>query len=251
MRLMLSLLFITKRKQQTLEEKVILIQQGDHTLRDDLIQTYKPFIAKSVSAICKRYINETDDEFSIGLIAFNEAIQKFSSDKGNSLLSFADILIKRRVIDYIRQQARAKTIAINFESDQFDTESSRSSIEDEISIKDYRKKTEEQQRKEEIVQFQQKLQEFGLSFHDLVEQAPKHSDARENAIEVARILVNQEDLKQQLLAKKRLPIKQLESKVSLSRKTIERNRKYIMAIALILMGDFHYLRDYLKGVLEK
>ncbi len=38
--------------------------------------------------------------------------------------------------------------------------------------------------------------------------------------------------------------------VSVSRKTIERNRKYIIAIALILSGDYVYMKDYLKGVLE-
>ncbi|WP_404331292.1 RNA polymerase sigma factor SigI [Mesobacillus maritimus] len=252
MRLMLSLLFMAKRKQETLEEKVLLIQQGNEKLREDLIYAYKPFIAKAVSTVCKRYINENDDEFSIGLIAFNEAIEKYASDKGNSLLSFADILIKRKVIDYIRQQARApQTVSVNFESEYLEEEAVRSTIEDEISIEDYRKRTEEQQRRDEIVQFQQVLLEFGLSFDDIVQQSPKHADARKNAIEISKIIIENEDLKQQLLDKKRLPIKQLEKLVSLSRKTIERNRKYIIAISLVFMGDYMYLRDYLKGVLEE
>lgn len=243
---------MAKRKQETLEDKVLLIKQGNEKLREDLIYAYKPFIAKAVSTVCKRYINENDDEFSIGLIAFNEAIEKFSSDKGNSLLSFADILIKRKVIDYIRQQARApQTVSVNFESEYLEEEAVRSTIEDEISIEDYRKRTEEQQRRDEIVQFQQVLLEFGLSFDDIVQQAPKHADARKNSIEVAKIIIENEDLKQQLLDKKRLPIKQLEKLVSLSRKTIERNRKYIIAISLVFMGDYIYLRDYLKGVLEE
>jgi RNA polymerase sigma factor len=249
---MLSLLFMAKRKPKTLEEKVLLIQQGDVKLRDDLILAYKPFIAKTVSSICKRYINENDDEFSIGLIAFNEAIEKFSSDKGNSLLSFADILIKRKVIDYIRQQARnPQTVSVNFESELLEEEGARTTIEDEISLDDYQKRLEDQQRREEIVQFRQVLLEFGLSFDDIVQQSPKHADARKNAIEVAKIIIENEDLKQHLLDKKRLPIKQLEKLVSLSRKTIERNRKYIIAISLVFLGDYMYLREYLKGVLEE
>lgn len=247
---MLSLLFLSKRKPKTIEEKIAFIQQGDQKLRDELIHDYKPFIAKSVSSVCKRYINESDDEFSIGLIAFNEAIQKFSTERGSSLLSFADVLIKRRVIDYIRQQSRAMTISMDFESEFQDEEHSRSSIEDELSIEEFRRKNEEQLRKEEIIQFQKILKEFGLSFYEIVEQAPKHADARKNAIEVAKLLIENEELKQQLLEKKRLPIKQLEKMVHLSRKTIERNRKYIIAIAIVFMGDFVYLKDYLKGVLE-
>jgi RNA polymerase sigma factor len=249
---MLSLLFMAKRKPKTLEEKVLLIQQGDSKLRDDVIHAYKPFIAKAVSSICKRYISESDDEFSIGLIAFNEAIEKFSSEKGNSLLSFADILIKRKVIDYIRQQARAsQNVSVNFESEYLEEEGARSTIENEISIEDYRKRTEEQQRRDEIVQFQQILLEFGLSFDDIVQQSPKHADARKNAIEIAKTIIDNEELKQQLLDKKRLPIKQLEKLVSLSRKTIERNRKYIIAISLVFIGDYVYLREYIKGVLEE
>jgi RNA polymerase sigma factor len=248
---MLSLLFLGKKKQKTLEEKVVLIQQGDLVLRDDLIKAYKPFIAKSVSTVCKRYISQTDDEFSIGLIAFNEAIEKYSPEKGNSLLSFADILIKRRVIDFIRQQSRNQAISMNFGSESDEDENHRSTIIDaELSIESFRKKTDEERRREEIVQFQHILKDFGLSFKDLVENSPKHADARRNAMEVAKILSENQDLKDLLLEKKRLPIKQLENLVDLSRKTIERNRKYIIAVSLILIGDYIYLKDYIKGVLD-
>lgn len=112
------------------------------------------------------------------------------------------------------------------------------------------KKTDEELRKEEIFQFTQILQEFGLTFSDLIEQSPKHADARKNAMTVAKILVENEELKSILFDKKKLPIKQLEDYVSLSRKTIERNRKYIIAISLILTGDYVFLKDYIKGVLE-
>nr|WP_239094343.1 RNA polymerase sigma factor SigI [Bacillus sp. B15-48] len=240
-----------KRKEESLEEKVALIQQGDLELREDVIKAYQPFIAKSVSSVCKRYINETDDEFSIGLIAFNESIEKFSSEKGNSLLSFADVLIKRRVIDYIRQQSKEQTVSMDYGSESLEDGSDRSSIQDELSLEDFRKKTDAELRREEIAQFQQILQEFGLSFQNLVKQSPKHVDARKNAIEVAKILVDNEELRKHLLEKKRLPIKELEKMVHLSRKTIERNRKYIISISLILLGDYVYLKDYIKGVLEK
>lgn len=55
--------------------------------------------------VCKRYIDqEQDDEFSIGLIAFNEAIDSFHEGKGSSFFTFARLVISRKVIDYIRQQ---------------------------------------------------------------------------------------------------------------------------------------------------
>lgn len=243
---------MAKKRKRTLEEAIHLIQQGDAGLQNEIIDSYKPFIAKTVSSVCKRYIHESDDEFSIGLIAFNEAIQKYSSEKGSSLISFAEVLIKRRVIDYIRQQAKYQHLSVDLTYGFIDDEEQQSgmTVENERSIDEFRKKTEEELRREEIIQFTALLREFALSFQELLEQSPKHADARKNAMIVAKKLTENEELKQILLDKKRLPIKKLEKEVSISRKTIERNRKYIIAIALILIGDYVYLKDYIKGVLE-
>lgn len=241
---------MTKKKKRTLEEAVILIQQGDQALLNETITSYKPFIAKTVSSVCKRYIHESDDEFSIGLIAFNEAIEKYMPERGRSLLSFAEVLIKRRVIDYIRKQTKSQHISYDFDGTVNDEESPGTAIVNELSFEEYKKKKEEDIRKDEIVHFSELLRTFELSFSDLVENSPKHADARKNAILIARILVEHTDLRNLLLEKKRLPIKQLEEMVDVSRKTIERNRKYIIAISLILLGDYMYLKDYIKGVLE-
>ncbi|WP_040346095.1 RNA polymerase sigma factor SigI [Neobacillus bataviensis] len=247
---MLSLLFMTKKKKRTLEEMVLLIQQGDRDLLDELIDAYKPFIAKTVSSVCRRYIYESDDEFSIGLIAFNEAIEKYSTERGSSLLSFSEVIIKRRIIDYIRKQTKNQHISIDITNTSQEEESAGSIIVNELSLDDYQKKNDEQLRKEEILHFQRLLTTFDLSFSDLVENSPKHADARKSAILTAKILVEDPELKESLFEKKRLPIKQLEKMVNVSRKTIERNRKYIIAIALILSNDYLYMKDYIKGVLE-
>lgn len=247
---MLGLLFMTKNKKRTLEQSVLLIQQGDRSLLNEMIDSYKPFIAKTVSSVCKRYIYETDDEFSIGLIAFHEAIEKYSPDKGSSLLSFSEVLIKRRVIDYIRKQSKNQHVSFDITYSSMEEESPDMAIVNELSLEEYKKKSEEDLRKEEINQFQTLLKSFDLSFRDLVENSPKHSDARTNAISVAKLLVENSELKNFLFEKKRLPIKELEKMADVSRKTIERNRKYIIAIALVLSSDYWYLKDYLKGVLE-
>jgi RNA polymerase sigma factor len=241
---------MTTSKKRTLEESVILIQQGNRNILNEIIEAYKPFIAKTVSSVCKRYIYETDDEFSIGLIAFNEAIEKYSSERGSSLLSFSEVLIKRRVIDYIRKQTKNQHISMDLITEAHEDESAGTVIVNELSLEDYKKKADEQLRKEEIIHFQQLLKTFDLNFSDLVENSPKHTDARINAILVAKMLVENRELKEFLYEKKRLPIKQLEKMVDVSRKTIERNRKYIIAIALILSSDYVYMKDYLKGVLD-
>jgi RNA polymerase sigma factor len=247
---MLSLLFMAKKRKKSLEDTVLKIQQGDLPLLNETIDAYKPFIAKTVSSVCKRFIHESDDEFSIGLIAFHEAIQKYSPERGSSLISFAEVMIKRRVIDYIRKHSKNQNISMDFGIQNQDEDSPSLTIENEISVEEYQKKTEAELRRQEIIQFQQVLRDFDLSFQDLVEQSPKHADARKNAMIIANILVEDQELQAYLIEKKRLPIKQLEGLVEVSRKTIERNRKYIMAISLILINDYIYLKDYIKGVLK-
>ncbi|MBD8067449.1 RNA polymerase sigma factor SigI [Bacillus sp. PS06] len=244
---MLSLLFKLGRSKSSLEDSVIRIQNGDKALQNELIEKYKPFVAKSVSSVCKRFISEQDDEFSIGLIAFNEAIEKYSTDKGSSLLSFADLLIKRRVIDFIRKEARVKTIRMD--STDIEDDSYFTKIESKQSIDQFQQSIEQEQRKDEIVRFQKKLTEFGLSFNEIVDQSPKHADARLNAMTIAKIIVEDDSLRSSLFEKKQLPVKKLEKVVDVSRKTIERNRKYIIAMTLILSQDYLYLKDYIKGVL--
>lgn len=247
MKSVLSLLFkIGKRRTKSLEDEVLEIQAGNLQLQNQLIYKYKPFIAKAVSSVCKRYINETDDEFSIGLIAFNEAIEKYSKDKGSSLLSFAELIIKRRVIDYIRKESKNITVTMSEQDvDQDDYASNK--IEATLSVEEFQKQIDQEQRKEEILYYQTVLKDFGLSFSDLLECSPKHADARQNAIVVAHTLVQNQELKKHLFEKKMLPMKHLEGLVDVSRKTIERNRKYIIAVSIILSGDYIYLKDYLKG----
>ncbi|MFZ3589582.1 RNA polymerase sigma factor SigI [Bacillus sp. DJP31] len=243
---MLSILFKLNKK-QTLEEKVLAIHNGDSYLREELIDQYKPFIAKAVSQVCKRYISDQDDEFSIGLIAFNESIEKYSTEKGSSLLSFAELIIKRRVIDFIRKESRQQTVKLDTHLD--DEDMVQSKYEVVASVDDYQKQLEQEHRRDEIQHYQTVLKQFDLSFLDLVDNSPKHADARVNAMKVANVVTQNPDFKKNLFEKKRLPIKELEKHVDVSRKTIERNRKYIIAVCIIMASDYVYLKEYVKGVM--
>lgn len=49
---------------------------------DELILKYKPFILSEVAAFMKRPVDErSDDEFSIGMIAFYEAVTSYREDQ--------------------------------------------------------------------------------------------------------------------------------------------------------------------------
>ncbi|SDQ85097.1 RNA polymerase sigma factor SigI [Virgibacillus salinus] len=234
-------------EEMPLDEMIASVQRGDQTLQNYLLKSYQPFIAKCVSEVCKRYIDpQKDDEFSIGLAAFNEAILSYSPDKGSSFLSFSKLVVKRKVIDYIRYVQRTPA-AISLD-ESFDEEQMENPTEI-VAVKEiYQQEQEAWHRREEIMDFKEKLRVYKLSLVELTEASPKHKDARESAVAVARKLYNDTDLREYVYQKKKLPIKDLVKMVDVSKKTLERNRKFILAIFVVLDEDYMYLKEYLKGV---
>ncbi|WP_249274992.1 RNA polymerase sigma-I factor [Terribacillus saccharophilus] len=229
-----------------LEEQIKKVQAGNTEMQNELIENYQPFIAKSVSEVCRRFIDPSkDEEFSIGLSAFNEAMLAYADDKGSSFLSFAKLVIKRKTIDYIRRERIRLPAASLDELYEDDSENPR---EAEAAQTAYNQETEAWYRRAEIEEYDKKLKEYKLSFQELIQVAPKHRDARQSAIEAAKILHKDYELRDYVMRKKKIPIKQLVEKVTVSKKTLERNRKYILAIFIILSEDYIYLKDYMKGV---
>lgn len=230
-----------------LETMIASAQQGDHTVQNYLLKTYQPFIAKCVSEVCKRYIDPSrDDEFSIGLSAFNEAILAYSAERGGSFLSFARLVVKRKVIDYIRYiQKRPQVVSLD---ESYDTEKMENPVEI-IAVKEqYQQEQDAWYRRDEIMDFKEKLGTYKLTLDELTVVSPKHRDARDSAVHTARVIYENAHLREYVQRKKKLPIKELVKHVDVSKKTLERNRKFILAIFIVLSEDYVYLKDYIKGV---
>lgn len=232
----------------SLEELVIQVQAGNEQLRHELLRDYHPFMIKTASKVCKKYIDvRRDDEFSIALSAFNEALDRYSPAENRSFLSFAEMVIQRRLIDYIRREQRFyKQVPFSAFDVEDEEEHTLNSVEVEESLRLFSEEQQMMARRAEIQMYAQQLKEFGISLQELVRVSPKHQDSRQLLFEVAYILSSHADLVGQLLEKKTLPIKDLLKVVHVSRKTLERHRKYIIAMALVLIFDYPYLRDYLS-----
>lgn len=230
------------------EIMVLQAQDGDEQALHDLLYSYAPFMKKTASQVCKRFIDDHDDEYSVALLAFNEAVQKFDQTNNASFLTFAHMVIRRRVIDFIRKDSRREEFSHDF-LPAADPEV-HNGIADYAASNAYTVEEQDQKRREEISLYEKILQEFGLSFQVLVKVSPSHEDARITAIQIAQLVAETDEYKQYMMDKKKLPIKEIEKLVKVSRKTIERNRKYIIAMALLQMSDLHFLKDYLKGRLN-
>jgi len=71
------------------------IKAGDKLLREEFINSYTPYIIRTVSNLTGKYVDvENSDEFSVGLAAFNEAIDSFDEGKNMFFFKFSTLVIK-------------------------------------------------------------------------------------------------------------------------------------------------------------
>ncbi|MEL3961135.1 RNA polymerase sigma-I factor [Lysinibacillus endophyticus] len=238
--MLLSIIHGIFNKKQNMNELAQLAKAGDKEVLHDLLFANTAFMKKTASFVCKRPIDEHDEEFSIAMNAFHDAIVTFEPSKGASFLTFAHLIIKRRLVDFIRQESARN------EKLQYVDESSQTFL-DHQSIHTYTETQQVEDRKEELVLYRQALANYNLSFKELTKCSPKHTDSRKTAFYIAQIISESDELYTYLIANKKLPIKEIESLVEVSRKTIERHRKYIIAVVLLLNSDFNFLKDYVKG----
>ncbi|REK75729.1 RNA polymerase sigma factor SigI [Paenibacillus paeoniae] len=229
------------------EQYVEKIRQGDEGLRDQFIAEYYPYIAKLTSRFCKRYVDPSrDDEFSVALLAFNEAINQYDAQAGASFLGFAKTVVHRRLIDYARKEQRHMQVV---PYSTYDSEGDDGAVYNVLDTKQALDEHENnrgiKERREEIEELSQELEPFGITFLELVDISPKHADSRQMLIGIAAMLTQNGPLMATLRLTQRMPIKELMEQSGVSRKTLERNRKYIIAIAIIMSGSYPYMNDYL------
>lgn len=243
-------IFFPKRKKSILKDTeytddVILIinkiKAGDNLLRNDFIDQYTPFILKTISGITGKYIDaENSDEYSIGLSAFNEAIDCFDESKGMMFFKFCSLVINRRVLDYIRQNTKHNKV---YPFTYFE-EADNNNFE-QTHLKSEKDELVNFEFCDETKSFEKKLNDFGIKFEDLVRQAPKHKDSKDLCIKIARTIANDKESFIKLEKSGTIPKTDLVKTMNINKKTIERNRVFIIAAALIIGNGFYLLRDFL------
>ena len=95
------------------EELVVLAQQGDDKALDYLLGKYSVYVrSKSLSY----YIVGADREDIIqeGMIGLFKAVRDFSSERGVSFITFADVCVTRQIITAVKNASRQKHAPLNF-----------------------------------------------------------------------------------------------------------------------------------------
>ncbi len=95
------------------EELVVLAQQSDDRALDYLLSKYFVYVRnKSLSY----YIvgADRDDIIQEGMIGLFKAVRDFSSERGVSFKTFADVCVTRQIITAVKNASRQKHAPLNF-----------------------------------------------------------------------------------------------------------------------------------------
>lgn len=219
--------------------------KSDYDAADGLLRQYLPFIKSETAKFIHRAPEEgRDDELGIAMFAFHEAVMRYSRGKG-AFLRFASMMIKNRLIDYYRKEKRSEAV-ISLDTAEADVEGSRPLYEridlgkDEIEEIHMR-----QAAKEEITEFAACLASYGLSLSDIADNCPKQERtlmACHRALDCAR---KNPEILEAVERGGKLPMALLTEQSGVERKTLERHRKYMMAIILAYTNGYEIIRGHL------
>lgn len=227
--------------------KLVNEAKTDMQKADKLIRDYLPFIKSETSKLIKRVTSEQDDEVSIAMIGFHEAIRSYDDQKGN-FLSYASMIMKNRMIDYYRKESRHSNI------DSIDQSYGDDDIPLSERLMDSKDQYEEsdsmQVTKAEIIELTKQLNQFGVSLTDISENSPKQDRTLEACRMVVQYAIDNPSLLKEVEVSGKLPIKELVKSTGVPKKTLERHRKYILAMLIIQTNGYEIIRGHLRGVLN-
>ncbi len=200
---------------------------------NDLVERHLPYIIRTVSSVTGKYVSvEHDEEFTVALNAFAEAVERYNSERG-SFLSYAGLVIRSRLLTYLKEEKSPDTISLDSLMEQ--------GIEPEISCES------ESDLHDEIQRYQLELEKFGLSLDTMVEYSPKHRNTRETSILVAEQASRDETIVADTYRKRKLPIRHVAVLCHVTEKIVKTSKHFILGTMLVFVLKLSGLIFWIKG----
>lgn len=218
---------------------------GDNQARNDLIDSYRPFILKVSAKFCNRHLDwRNDEELSVAMIAFNEAIDTYDATQGAAWSSYAYLVINRRLTDYARKEKQHKTHSVLHNN-----------LSEHIPVAattDYGQDYERLFWQDEIHSLSEKLGVYGISMKDLVTSSPKHKRVRVKLAYIASKISTDENFTDYIHQHRRLPVKEICRQFNVGRKFVENWRRYLISLFIILTEeDLVMIREFITSLIEE
>lgn len=221
----------------------------DNAAADELIAMYMPFIKSETAKFLKRPPDPSDDELSIAMFAFYESIRNYSRTRG-AFLKFAALQIKNRLIDNYRRERRNKgVISLDTAAADDDDTERIETLRDEHDA--YEEQEVREATKQEIEELSGQMEDFGVSMRDVADNSPRQQRTLESCQKAVHYARNHPDILEEFLRTKRVPLAKLAEGAAVERKSLERHRRYLVAVLLICTNGYEILRGHIMQVLQK
>ena len=216
---------------------------------DRMIAQYMPFIRSETAKFLKRPPTPEDDALSIAMFAFYEAIRNYTPLKG-AFFRFAALQIRSRLIDDYRKERRHQghvslDAPIGNEEDGLtllDTVPDDAQPLEELGVREATQ--------QEIAHLTAQMEEFGVKLTDVADNAPQQQRtlaACQKAVHYAR---THQEVLEEFLRTRRVPLSKLAEGANVERKTLERHRRYLVAVLLVCTNGYEIMRGHIMQVLK-
>lgn len=239
-----------------MDDLVVRIEAArkDALVMNGLVSDYVPLLKKEVGKFNGALTY--DEKMSLAMLVFVNCINQYSETKGN-FISFLSVSIKNRLIDQVRiNEKDSKVISLNdsnhtngnnggSENNRYGSNENSGYVENQASLQLYKKEQEEETLRSEIQILQDELSRHSLTFSDLEKSCPKQIRSRKQCIKIAKIIINTPNMMKKFSETGRIPQAELSLLLGISVKTIEKYRKYIVALIIIHIGDYGGIKSFI------
>ncbi|WP_195853129.1 hypothetical protein [Aerococcus sanguinicola] len=101
--------------------------------------------------------------------------------------------------------------------------------------------------KVEIEAWKEDLEDFAITLEQLADEAPKHRDTRERAIDISEASSKKRAITDHLFTKKRLPIRKMSRTFDVTEKVIKGSKTFIISVIIIFVKEYRAILDWIRG----
>ena len=220
---------------------------GSREAKERFLSEEQGHILHLTARILKRTVTDSDDEYSIALMAVSEAVDSYQQERG-PFWNYAALVIRSRILDEIRSGA-GRQAEIMVAPDAFGGDLGEDETHADITLKEeVSAKTAvyiDNDLKDEITALTKELQGYGIDLFDLPASAPQTDKTRTACRDLIRAFFLPPPLTEALKRTGNLPVRELMKRTGTKRKLIDRHRKFLLASVLVKAGDYQGIGEYI------
>lgn len=218
--------------------------QSDSAELEQLLGDYLPLLKKQAGAAASPLL-DYEDRLSLAMLTFVSCVRQYTENRG-SFISFFSVCFHNRINDEIRRQNRYLKSIQPPGSDAAELEAAAG----KASLEAYDREQERLSLCEEIDRLSEAIGVYGVVWKDLPRICPKQARAKATCRQLATAVLLNPEFHTMFFEQKKLPQAQLASALFISPKTIEKHRKYIVTLIILLSGDYPGIRAFLPQYRE-